>query len=298
MRLMPWGLILLTMPAVLTVPPAAAEIRIPGGTVDVSPREAPQGGLLFITVQVPSGQQVEARWQNEPVPLYRHGAEWRGVLGITPDTRAGEHQVRIRDQGGATLALVPVKVTPVRFAVQHLKMARSTARLYNAPGSQQEDAEVSAAIRERSDERFWGGPWRLPAQGRTSTPFGVRRLRNGRPVGRHKGLDIAAPTGTPIYAPAAARVVLSKNYKKYGHTLVLDHGQGVTSLYIHMSSRAVQAGEQVTRGQLIGRIGATGVATGPHLHWSTYVFGSAVEPRSWIALSRSGAPAWAAGKSR
>jgi murein DD-endopeptidase MepM/ murein hydrolase activator NlpD len=121
----------------------------------------------------------------------------------------------------------------------------------------------------------------LPAKGRLATPFGVRRLRNGRPVGRHRGMDIAGPTGTPIMAPAGGRVMLALppgTLKKYGGIVVLDHGQGLTSLYMHMSAVTARKGQVLSQGAPLGKVGATGVATGPHLHWAVYVHGDSVQP--------------------
>lgn len=281
------GPTLLTPLLLLLVPSPAS-----GQAVVVSPSTIDQGGVAFVTVQGDPAAPLEIRFRNETLPLHYEDGEWRGVVGASPDTAPAVHPLHIRRPGGAVVHKTTVTVRKVKYQVQHLRMARSTARLYNAPGTQKEDAEVSAALRVRSKKRLWSGDWRLPATGRTSTQFGVQRLRNGRPVGRHRGYDIAAPTGTPVYAPAAGRVVLSQNYKKYGNTIILDHGQGITSFYIHMSGRTVKKGQTVARGQQIGKIGATGVATGPHLHWSTYIFGTAVEPRTFLNITRKGGPGW------
>jgi murein DD-endopeptidase MepM/ murein hydrolase activator NlpD len=197
-------------------------------------------------------------------------------------------RVTYRKDGVPRVLTRSVTVAKTPYSVQHLSMARRTASLYNFPGAKAEDRAVSTAIRSSTGGRRWTGDWAMPAKGRLSTPFGVRRIRNGRAVGRHRGLDIAAPTGTPIYAPSDARVVLSRTFKKYGGTIVLDHGFGVTSLYIHQSALKARAGQTVKKGELIGRIGATGVATGPHLHWSAYVHGTSIEPAFFTRMSKRG----------
>jgi murein DD-endopeptidase MepM/ murein hydrolase activator NlpD len=221
------------------------------------------------------------------VPLIQRGGALVGVIGlrITEPVVGRTLRVRYRDTADRTreaTRLLQVKKTP--FPVRHLTMRRSTERLYNFPGSEAEDRSVNRAVRTRTPGWQWNGPFRLPAHGRLSTPFGVKRIRNRRTTYYHRGTDIAAPTGRPIIAPERGRVVLSRDFRKYGGTVVLDHGGGVTTLYLHMSARAVKEGQSVAAGELIGKVGATGVATGPHLHWGLYVHGTAVNPLHWTRL--------------
>jgi murein DD-endopeptidase MepM/ murein hydrolase activator NlpD len=101
-------------------------------------------------------------------------------------------------------------------------------------------------------------------------------------------MDIAGPAGTPVSAPAAGRVVLAAHFKKYGNAVVLDHGQGITSMYLHMSALAVKKGQMLAKGAPIGKVGMTGVATGPHLHWSVYVHGESLQPLFFTRLDKLG----------
>ncbi|MFN3647955.1 MAG: M23 family metallopeptidase [Armatimonadota bacterium] len=277
----------LTTVALSTVPSPAAKSRL-----SLSPADPQQGDAVFVRF-TGEASEPELRWQNERYPLYRDGSGWRGNLPVSADTPAGRHPVAVRyvEDGTPRFTQTTLQVRTRKFPVQYLKMARSTASLYNYPGVEKEDDAVSAAIRVRSDERLWSGDWRIPSRGRFSTEYGVRRFRNGRPVGRHRGLDIAAPTGTPIVAPAAGRVVLArtaKQFKKYGGTVVLDHGQGLTTMYLHMSQVGVKDGQRVKKGHPIGKVGDTGVATGPHLHWSAYLYGESLHPMFFTRLSEQG----------
>jgi murein DD-endopeptidase MepM/ murein hydrolase activator NlpD len=261
--------------------------------LDFSPANPRQGDSLFVRVSGEDVSNPEVRWRNERYPMYRQGEAWRALVPVPPDTPAGGHTLAVTLTAGGTPRWLErkVEVAKTAFRVQHLRMAASTARLYSGAAAKREDAAVGSAIRTVSDERLWRGEWSLPTQGRTSTPFGVRRIRNGRAVGRHRGLDIAARTGTPVRAPADGRIVLARTpaqFKKYGGTVVLDHGQGLTSLYIHLSALDAEEGRTVRKGEVIGRVGATGVATGPHLHWAVYVQGAAVEPLFFCRLSRRG----------
>jgi murein DD-endopeptidase MepM/ murein hydrolase activator NlpD len=269
---------------------AAALVSVPSYSQDQSlqvlPANPRQGEPVFVRVTGATEGSASVRWLGTTYPLWADGGVWTGVLPISADTRAGTHELRLTTPGGT--ASRRIQVAAVTFPVQHLSMAPAKAALYRFPGVEKEERQISAAVRVKSDRTLWSGDWRLPVQGRFSTPFGVRRIRNGRPVGRHRGMDIAAPTGTPVLAPANGRVALAARFKKYGGTVILDHGQGVTSFYIHMSAVTVKKGQTVLKGATIGRVGAEGVATGPHLHWSVYAQGETVQPAVFTRLSRRG----------
>src|SRR4051794_1420544 len=164
-----------------------------GDTLEVTPAKPRQGEALFVRLREAQPGEPRAAWLGKSYPLRRVGDAWAAVLPISPDTQAGGHTVAVtfsRSASRERLARV-VDVERVTFPVQRLSMQRSRASLYNYPGVQErEERPLSAAIRTQTDERFWNGDWILPVRGRLSTPFGVRRIRNGRAVGRHRGTDI------------------------------------------------------------------------------------------------------------
>jgi murein DD-endopeptidase MepM/ murein hydrolase activator NlpD len=266
-------------------PLAAAPPRREVHLYPTSPR---QGETLFAMVRPgPAARSVRCTWDGRAIPTTPDGDTFLATIGVRIEERPGAHSLKFKyidENDTERMETRSITVRRTAWPVRHLTMSRSTERLYTFPGSRAEDAAVRAATRTFSDEVLWQGPFLVPTQGRRSTPFGVKRIRNRRSTYYHRGLDIAAETGTPVVAANAGRVVLATDFKKYGNTVVLDHGLGVTTLYIHMSALNVQAGDLVQRGQRIGAVGAEGVATGPHLHWSLYVHGNTVSPLFWTKL--------------
>lgn len=141
-----------------------------------------------------------------------------------------------------------------------------------------ESAMIGAARRADTDATWFADGFDWPARGIISGVFGSQRILNGEPKAPHFGVDVAAPAGTPIHAPAAGIVSLSEDFYLNGGFTHLDHGQGVSTCYLHQSKRFVKAGDMVKAGQLIGHIGATGRATGPHLHWAMNWFQLRLDP--------------------
>ena len=134
--------------------------------------------------------------------------------------------------------------------------------------------------RERDDARTdFAQPFAWPVEGRVSGRFGNQRVYNGTPGSAHSGMDIAAPNGTPVLAPAAGVVTLAApDFYLTGGTLLLDHGHGISSNFLHLSRIDVQVGDRIEQGQVIGAVGATGRATGPHLHWGMNWFDTRIDP--------------------
>ncbi len=147
-----------------------------------------------------------------------------------------------------------------------------------------ENALIASARRDQAPETWFAGGFAWPVVGRISGVFGSRRILNGQPMSPHWGLDIAMPTGTPVVAPAPARVTLAESDLYYtGGTIILDHGYGVTSTYAHLSNVGVKVGQIVQLGEQIGAVGATGRVTGAHLHWTVNWFDVRIDPALVVA---------------
>ncbi|HEY9869350.1 MAG TPA: M23 family metallopeptidase, partial [Candidatus Obscuribacterales bacterium] len=143
-----------------------------------------------------------------------------------------------------------------------------------------------AAKATLSAERLWTGKFSAPVAARISARFGLRRMVNGKLLADyfHSGLDYAAPTGTPVKAPARGKVILAaRGFRLHGNTVALDHGQGVVTFYLHLAKVLVKPGQVVKAGQVVGRVGQSGRASGPHLHFSLYVQEVAANPFYWYS---------------
>ncbi|UFP92707.1 M23 family metallopeptidase [Gloeobacter morelensis] len=268
---------------VLTAGPAAAETSEWSAA---DGRLLPERPVPGSTVQVLTKVPVGVRFGERDYPSFEiDKGRWRVLVPLSALLKPGEYPLEVTaDQ--ETRATVPLTIYPRSFAVQRLRLPRDRAALEATPT---EEAAIGAALRTVSPVQLWQLPFRRPSGGRVSSGFGLRRTYNGVWASGyyHRGLDFAAPAGARVIAPAAGRVALvgttQRGFRLHGNTVVLDHGQGVTSIYIHLSRILVRQGETVKAGQPIAKVGSTGRASGPHLHWGIYAHAVAVDPGEWLA---------------
>ncbi|WP_324667870.1 M23 family metallopeptidase [Geochorda subterranea] len=208
------------------------------------------------------------------------------LVAVSYHQEPGAYPLAVRAPSGREVRLT-LPVEPRDFEVQRLTVPPSQEALVRprdpeAIERQRREAEEVAAARARSSPQpLWDGPfvWPLDGARRITSEFGLMREVNGRVTERHSGLDLAAPAGTPVRAANAGRVVLAREHMVTGKTVILDHGWGLFTSYLHLSSMAVQEGQMVRKGQVIGQVGSTGFSTGPHLHWAAWVPRAFVDPR-------------------
>lgn len=239
----------------------------------VFPASASQGAMVI--GKVPAGSSV--RYAGRSLRVSGYGSV---VFGIGRDEQ-GPLQVEVqRPDGGSER--VAIAVTPRDWPVERVNGV--PPKTVNPPPAiaeriKREQAQVTAA-RARDDNRAdFAQPFVWPVQGRISGRFGNARVYNGQPGSGHSGMDIAVPTGTPVKAPAAGVVTFAApDLYLTGGTLLLDHGFGVSSNFLHLSRIDVSVGEHVKQGQVIGAAGKTGRATGPHVHWGFNWFGTRLDP--------------------
>jgi murein DD-endopeptidase MepM/ murein hydrolase activator NlpD len=215
----------------------------------------------------------------------REGGEWVALAGIPLSAKAGARlKVEIVYEGGRR-EVRRVAVLPKTYLTQHLTVPPDQADLPPEllERYEQERAHLARVLRTFTEPGPAGLAMAQPVEGPRSASFGLRRVINGVARSPHSGMDIAAPAGTPVAAPRAGRVLDAGDYLFLGRTLVLDHGQGMLTLYSHLSAVHVAPGDAVAAGAIIGEVGATGRATGPHLHFSVYLNAVSVDPAIFLA---------------
>jgi len=262
--------------AMLPLPSPAADLpresRVPGGVaiLDLGPADERPGTVVF---------------NGHGAPVLRMDSGWVAVVGIPLDTQPGTHTVKLQRTPGETRDF-EFTVVAKQYEEQRLKVAN---RRHVDPSK--EDLERIARERKRIDaalgnfdaDRVPVLALQPPVAGRRSSSFGLRRYFNDQPRNPHSGMDIAAPTGTAVLSPAPGRVTDTGDYFFNGNTVFVDHGQGVVTMYCHLSRIDVQPGDEVQAGTPLGQVGATGRVTGPHLHWGVAVNRALVDPALFLA---------------
>lgn len=207
---------------------------------------------------------------------------FRSLIPISADYKPGKYDLEVFYLGKVKRIELAVKET--KYPLQELTLTKEVAGL---KASRKEKDLVGQALATTSSNKLWSGKFILPSTAKQSTGYGVQRRVNGviTPGYFHKGLDFAAQTGANIKSPENGKVILvgltSKGFVVNGNCVFIDHGHGVITGYLHLSSVAVKEGDLVKKGQIIGKVGSTGIASGPHLHWGVYVLGKTVDPLGW-----------------
>ena len=254
--------------------------------VQVTPSAAVLGDTIKVVIETEAGgTPPTVSMQQQTYPTFPIGQNrFRALLPTTPLDKPGTWDLKV-NPGDGEVQNLSVRVNGRTFPVQRLRIRSS-----GSGGLQPTEYElnrVRAFRRLVTPEKYWNGPFVRPNRGRISTVYGVRRYYNGVFANDyfHRGLDYAGGMGSPVFAPAAGRVALvgrlADGFRLHGNTIGIDHGQGVVSVFLHLSRIDVREGDLVQPGQVIGAIGSTGASTGPHLHWGLYVNGKSVDPLPW-----------------
>ncbi|MCL6499057.1 MAG: M23 family metallopeptidase [Firmicutes bacterium] len=264
--------------AVLGVASAATPATSP--LLRVTPEEVSQGGAFRVDVAVPDAA-VRVTVAGRRMLLYRTTAGFRAFVGTSPATPPGGLTIRMQaDSPGRTIRVVgTVRVLPARFAIRYLRVP---PELLDPRLAAYERRRVLAATSAPLPRPLWEGPFRLPVAGPVASPYGVRSVYNGQVRGHHLGVDIRGAAGTPVRAAHDGVVVLAERLPLGGNTVIVDHGAGVFTSYLHLQSLAVSVGARLRQGQVVGFVGSTGLSTAPHLHWAVRVNGVLVDPLQWV----------------
>ena len=254
------------------------------------PRTANVAGGVVI---VPLGARPAAptvQFNDRPVLVTQAGGEWQAVVGIPLSAEPGEHLLSVSraivaGNPAPNTETIRFEVEGKKYPAQYLKVAPRQVDLSPSDLARYERERVlqADALATLSSQLPATLEFEWPVRGRLSSPFGFRRYFNNQARNPHSGLDIAAATGTAVKAPAPGVVVATGDYFFNGKTIFIDHGQGFITMYCHLSRIDVIPGATIKTGQTIGAVGATGRATGPHLHFGVSLNGAMVEPSLFLA---------------
>jgi len=249
-------------------------------TCKVTPKQVKLGDTLRITC--PAGFS-SATLNGRTSKLFPESAGNNfGLLPVSVKDLPGPAKISVSGNKEAPPQQLPVIIRKTVFPSQNVKLSPEIEALHSTA----EEIALLTGFKERvTGQRFWQDPLAPPVTGCMTSPFGVRRLHNGKPTGEyHGGVDQRTPAGEPIRAVAAGTITFAQQFNVLGNAVGIDHGQGLQSMYLHMSRLVATPGAQVQRGDVLGYAGSTGRSTGPHLHWVLYVNGTNVNPAQWMKL--------------
>jgi hypothetical protein len=257
----------------------------PGAHADGPGLTVPQGGVGRVEVTIEPGDSAPWGSFRGRTVYFHHagGRRFTALVGVDMESPTGPAPMNVLvRRGGKTtrIARPTVEVTSGGFGVQHLTLPDSMVEL-DAPTLKRvarEKSQVVALWKSGDHPPLWDGSWRMPVKGEVLKSFGKRRVINGQPRSPHNGEDIAAPEGTAVHAPNAGVVRLPGDRFFGGNTVFLDHGGGLFTFYMHLSEIDVHDGQKVKRGDLLGKVGHSGRATGPHLHWGGRLNDARINP--------------------
>lgn len=273
------GILVSVLVVVLNLPANALQAQ-------VTPINPQLGDTLSVVINVDNPDNVgtpsvavgDQTYQAFPIAPNRY----RALIPTTPLDKPGTKTLKI--SGGGQAQNLAVNLRNRTFPLQRINLPPGRA---GVKATEHELQRVAAFKELQTPQKYWNGSFLKPNGGRITTIYGVRRYYNGKFAENyfHRGVDYAGAAGSPVVAPAAGTVALvgrvSDGFRVHGNTVGIDHGQGVTSILLHLRDIKVKEGDVVKAGQLVGTVGSTGASTGPHLHWGLYVNGQSVDPVPW-----------------
>ena len=271
--------------SLITLLPAPAPIQISATSRSLQP-----GELVVVSIALTdASDHLRVRAFDHDVVAYTVGDRaWRAIVGIDLDVKPGTYAVTVESGNDANRARASYDLV-VKPRVFRTRRRTVNEAFVTPPPSEQgridREAKLLAGVwNAPAAERLWTDPFVRPVPQDANSAFGTRSIFNGKPRNAHGGADFLSPAGTPIHAPGAGRIVVARDLYFSGNTVVIDHGLGLFSMLAHLSAIDVHEGDRVTTRQLLGRVGATGRVTGPHLHWAVRASGARVDPLSLLAV--------------
>jgi murein DD-endopeptidase MepM/ murein hydrolase activator NlpD len=248
------------------------------------------GGVAIVALGKVTGsiRPPLASLGEQPVLVTADHNQWYAVVGLPLDMQPGMHELKIKT--GDETKVQSFEVRSKNYPEQRITL-EDKGKVELSPENEARAVREIATIKQLKlhwrDDKHTDLAFMLPARGRLSGNFGLRRFFNGEPRSPHAGLDVAVARGTPVKASAQGKVLAVDDYFFNGKTVFVDHGNGLITMYCHLDQFKVKAGEAVKKGQLLGLSGKTGRATGPHLHWSVILNGAMIDPQLFLPVKHS-----------
>lgn len=250
------------------------------------------GGVVILDVGLASEPAPIVTYDGQRVLTVVDSGNHKAIVGLALAAKPGTHAIEVRS-GESVTRTIGFQIADKKYSEQRLKVAPGQVDL--SPENAARVEKETQHLRSLYDDFSPAPPatlrLRAPVNGPRSSSYGLRRVFNGQSRNPHAGMDIAAPTGTPIVAPADGVVLDAGDYFFNGNNLVIDHGSGFLTMYCHLSAFDVKAGDSVKAGQPIGKVGATGRVTGPHLHFGVMLNGAWVDPALFLPAPPAPKPA-------
>lgn len=261
--------------------------------VSMSSHSLKQGEILLVNVETNGGVSgISGKMFSQPVYFYKNssGNNYRALIGIDMETKPDRYTLTlfIRDKKGKeTTTKQRIRVIPANFRIQELTLPSEKVTLdgQTLKKVEIEKEKLGKVWIRLTGEPLWDGDFLQPVAGNMSDNFGLRRVINGEKKSPHTGVDVDAPEGAPVLASNSGRIAFIDDQFFSGKSLVIDHGLGLFTMYFHLSDILVKEGAPVKKGDTIAKVGKTGRATGPHLHWGVRLNGARTNPASLIRLS-------------
>jgi len=258
----------------------------PFESINLAPLPVSQGEVLRIQVQTSEAVQMEGTLFDRPVRFVEEGGVYHALAAAHAFTEPGLYELSLQATNGAgeqSAVSVGVVVEAGRYGYERIDVPPGREELLDPELVALEQARLAAVREVFTPLKKWSGPFLSPLEAAISSYFGTRRSYNGSPYNSyHAGVDFNAGMGAAVYAPADGTVVLAEPLAVRGNAIVLDHGWGVLTGYWHLSEIEVPVGQEVRAGDIIGRVGSTGLSTGAHLHWELWVNGISVDALKWL----------------
>jgi len=272
--------------------PAETVSQTPVKSNPVSSFRVKQGDLFYLSIRVgPHAASVQGELHHRTIPFFKAEApeQFGALIGVDMADPPSREDLRVdvsKDDGSVEQRHYTVEVLPVHFATQELRVPKNYVDLdeESARRAEDEQEKILRLLGKVTAQKYWGGRFIMPVQGEIAGTFGLRRIINGEPRSPHSGEDIHAPKGTEVHAPNEGVVALVGDFFFSGKSIVLDHGLGLYTMYFHLDEVDVKEGDRIRKGAVLGKVGATGRATGPHLHWGMRIDGARVNPLSVLNI--------------